>query len=54
MGNPAKVDNLDRLRCAVRGVCIVIDTTSPTDLRRLIHAWWSAGAWAALRDVGLR
>lgn len=44
--HPAAAVHLDRLRCAACGAWRSLDLTSVTDVRVLLHAWRSMGAYA--------
>ncbi len=49
--HPTAAVNLDKLRCAACGDWWAANLDSNDDLRMLLHAWWSVGAWAE-REVG--
>lgn len=47
--HPTAATMPDRLRCAACGAWWHADPTNDDDLRKLLHAWWSAGAWEGVQ-----
>lgn len=43
--HPTTATNLVDIRCAACGAWERPDLTTLDGLRRLLHVWWSAGAW---------